>query len=303
MYQCCWDHEAAASAGHLHCLQRLQDQGHFLGLDSPERGSAGEVRRLQVWDAALSSCKAGHARVLSWLFASGWPAEVDAHVPWNLRDVVKPENWDYWMLPYTEDIQGTYPIDKIFLPEVQLCRYAVQNPDSACLEALINSGCRSRWLCDMAALEGRADLLDLAIERGCPVGKCSCYFAARAGHLPILQRLRCLGRTRRNWFLTTAATVAVDAGKTDCLKALLRWNRRSLDLQELSVNAMRRGHLECLKVLLGYVFSTDVSHIRMREHTSREPALVNEFPLSLFLGFLLGVACLPPLALGAVMGG
>jgi hypothetical protein len=187
--QCCRDDVAAATAGHLHCLQGLQERGQFLSLDSPERGSAGEVRKLQVWDAALSACQAGHARVLSWLFASGWPAEIDAYIPWHLWDLVKPEHWDDSKLPYVKVIRGLLPEERLFLPELELCRYAMRNPEPACLEALLNSGCRSRWMYVMAALEGRGDRLDLAAEQGCQLDFLSLVLAAQEGHLPILQRL------------------------------------------------------------------------------------------------------------------
>jgi hypothetical protein len=274
LWQCCWDHVAAASAGHLHCLQRLQEQGQFLGLDSPERSSAGEVRKLQVWDAAHSACKAGHAGILSWLFASGWPAEIDAHIPWHLRDLVKPEHWDAWNVPYLEGIRGISPMDKVFLPEVQLCRYAMQNPEPNCLEALMTAGCRSIWLCDMAVLEGKEGYLIRAVLRGCRMSVRSWVLAARAGNLPILQHLRGLAHTRRRheilWFAPTAARVAAEAGQKKCLKALLQWNTRSLNLQKLSVAAMRRGHLECLKVLLGYVSPHRcVTHTQARARNAR----------------------------------
>jgi hypothetical protein len=178
--QCCRNPLAAASAGHLQCLQCLQEQQRFLGLDSPERGSAGELRKLQVWDAAVSACKAGQPGVLAWLFASGWPAVVDAHAPWHLRNVVKPDLWDARKEPYLEVILGALEgradpelspemeVCRVYLPELRLCRYAMLNPDPACLQALLNSGCRSEWICLMAALEGRADFWDLAAEHGCP---------------------------------------------------------------------------------------------------------------------------------------
>jgi hypothetical protein len=84
---------AAASAGHLHCLKSLQQRGEFLGLGSPDRGSAGETRKLQVWQAALSACIAGHAGVLSWLFASGWFAEIDAYIPVGLQESMLTFSW------------------------------------------------------------------------------------------------------------------------------------------------------------------------------------------------------------------
>jgi hypothetical protein len=266
VYQCCLDHVTAASAGHVRCLQSLQMQGRFLGLDSPERGSAGEVRKLQVWEAAHCACKAGHAGVLSWLFAPGWPAEINAYVPRHLPDLVKPEHWDAQKVSCMEDIKGTPPQERVFVPELLLCRYAMQNPDPACLVALLNSGCRSKWICDMAALEGREDFWDLAAEHGCPFDLRSWVLAAREGQLPILRCLLRLGLSSagpaRNRpevleMLQISAMAAAEAGHADCLEALLRWNTGFLDLESLSVAAMERGHIPCLQVLLGYV-PTDV---------------------------------------------
>jgi hypothetical protein len=267
---------AAASAGHLHCLKSLQQGGLFLGLDSPDRGSAGELRKLQVWEAAHSACEADHAGVLSWLFASGWPTEIDACIPWHLRDVVAREHWDIWKLKYMQGFTFTLSPEKMFLPELQLYRYAMQKRSPACLQALLNSGCRSKWVSDMAALEGRDDFWDLAAEHGCPVDLRSWLIATRKGHSPILQRLLDQGLSSAarathkdrifalqtdeiSVVLQTCARDAAEGGHTDCLAAL--WNTgflRQKDVGLAIIAAMQRGHLACLQVLLGYVFPTAV---------------------------------------------
>jgi hypothetical protein len=179
--QCCRDHVAAASAGHVHCLQHMQQRGHFLGLDSPERAWAGEARRMQEWEAANVACEAGHARVVSWLFSSGWPAEEGVKFPWHLRDGVKPELWE------AGNLRRLGSISWAFLPELQLFRSALRNSGPDCLVALLDAGCCSGWICKLAALEGRADFWALALERGCPFDISHLIVAAWVGNLPCLE--------------------------------------------------------------------------------------------------------------------
>jgi hypothetical protein len=260
----------AASAGHVDCLKSLQQQGLFLDLDSPERGSAGVLRKLQVWEAANSACKASHAGVLSWLFASGWPADIDAHIPWHLRDVVAQELWDTWKLPYLNDFRRTPPEQKVylpkeeqvFLPELQLYRYAMQKSSPACLKALLSSGCRSKWVCNMATLDGREDFWDLAVQHGCPFDSRSLVFAAsQEGHLPILQRLLPLGLSRAKRAAQTerdllhrgrlSAEQEAQIGRDDFgeISAMLQ-SREIFAMLRISARvAAEGGHADCVEAL------------------------------------------------------
>jgi hypothetical protein len=249
---------AAASAGHLTCLKHFQERGLFLGLDSPERSSAGEARKLQVWNAAVAACREGQEPILSWLFlsrrTSGRPAEVDACIPWHLWDVVTLEDGD----------KCTESKVNLIIEEL-LSRYAILNPDTACLMALLEVGFKSRWMCLMAVRKGKADFLNHAVDWGCPYDYEVLYIAAELGHLPILERLwsllglDCIDEeqpdSKKVTAIELAAFRAAQYGQTDCLGALLRLGGPYLDisLRGLGLVAALGGHLSCLKALKKYV--------------------------------------------------
>jgi hypothetical protein len=88
--QCCENHMEAAKAGHLRCLERMKCEGRLLTSNSDERKTAGEVRKAELWDAALVACKARQAHVLKWLFRDGWPASVDATHKYSLSGLAQP---------------------------------------------------------------------------------------------------------------------------------------------------------------------------------------------------------------------
>eukprot|EP00884_Botryococcus_braunii_P013446 jgi/Botrbrau1/22101/Bobra.0206s0027.1 len=286
--KCCWRHVAAAEAGHLQCLQGLSEAGRFLPLDSPDRASAGEARKLEFWYAAFTACKADHAHLLSWLFASGWPSSFDARLPWHMgdmlesRDLVK-EGWPFPSLSWTDD-----EVRKQFMPELDLYRQAVRNPTWASLEALLKAGCHSVWICRLAAQEGKPAFLALAASCGCPCDAIALRIAARAGNLPLLKAVH-HAALRPNGFLShgieglsqddvvlikEAAKDVTEEGHAACLEALLEWfgsgaatsgisregglhcldalqRAGCLNLMEAVKDAAVTAKLECLKYLLG----------------------------------------------------
>eukprot|EP00884_Botryococcus_braunii_P005776 jgi/Botrbrau1/1519/Bobra.0107s0007.1 len=195
--QCCRDYLDAARAGHTQCLQGLSQAGSFLPLDSPDRASAGELRRLEVWQAAITTCRAGHRPTLSWLFASGWPSSIDAALTWQTRDtvdlhqlmerrsLVEKDQLISQVCNWGESYSSCYT-EKHFLLELDLYRYAMRNATPACLEALLEAGCRSVWICRLAALEGNAAFLALAANWGCPCDLIALQFAACSGDLLLL---------------------------------------------------------------------------------------------------------------------
>eukprot|EP00884_Botryococcus_braunii_P020324 jgi/Botrbrau1/6976/Bobra.0165s0012.1 len=143
--QCCGDHLDAARAGHTQCLQGLAEAGRFLPLGSPDRAAAGELRRLEVWQAAITTCRAGHKPTLSWLFARGWPSSIDAASNWQTRDTV-----DLRQVMERHDlgekdrlISEVCTSESSFLLELDLYRYAMRKATPECLEALLEAGCRS----------------------------------------------------------------------------------------------------------------------------------------------------------------
>jgi hypothetical protein len=239
-----------------HGLHHFQELGLFLRLDSPERISAGEARKLQVWNAAVAACREDQATVLTWLFLSGWPAEVDACIPWHLWDVVKLEDGDT-----CEESKVNLMIEEL------LSRYAILNPGTASLMALLEMGFKSKWMCLMAVREGRAEILDLVVDRERPCDYYDClYDAAKLGHLPILERLWSLLRldctvkeqpdSKAVKAIQRAARFAAEFGQTECLQALLHWGKRYLNLEDLGYYAACGGHLVCLQALHKYVYPT-----------------------------------------------
>eukprot|EP00884_Botryococcus_braunii_P021970 jgi/Botrbrau1/8457/Bobra.0237s0074.1 len=186
--QCCGDHLAAARAGHTKCLQGLAEAGRFLPLGSPDRAAAGELRRLEVWQAAITTCRAGRRPTLSWLFASGWPSSIDAALTWQTRDLVDlHELMDRRDLAETDRVISEVCCSETpFLLEVDLYRHALRKATPEYLEVLLEAGCRSVWICRLAALEGKGAFLALAAFRGCPCDLIALKFAARSGNIPLL---------------------------------------------------------------------------------------------------------------------
>lgn len=246
----------------MECLRRLQEAGRFLGLSDPERECAGEARKTEIWDAALAACKAGHAKVLSWLFSAGWPDLIDAAVPWYLSDLAKPRgkgNWEDLYIPGMPYKEGW------FLPEVKLYRYAMKHPDTACLEALLNAGCRSDWLCPIAALEGRERHLACAAARGAVCDARAMYPAAARGYLGVLQAAHQhatikagvpFGSSLTEWCgrdkVRCCLEAAAQNGHADCLGSLLTWFPDDSLWEPASFAAARAGHIHCLAELRRY---------------------------------------------------
>eukprot|EP00884_Botryococcus_braunii_P010031 jgi/Botrbrau1/19029/Bobra.0100s0057.1 len=74
--------------------------------------------------------------------------------------------------------------------EAKLYRSAVQNLDPNCLVVLLDAGCRSPVICEIAAQEGKEALLVLAALRGCPCSFQAMEIAARLRN-PSLVRAAC----------------------------------------------------------------------------------------------------------------
>eukprot|EP00884_Botryococcus_braunii_P022366 jgi/Botrbrau1/8813/Bobra.0335s0003.1 len=290
--QCCGGYMDAAEAGHLQCLQGLSEAGRFLSLGSPDRASAGESRKHEIWNAAFASCRADHAHMLSWLFESGWPSSFDAVLPWHMGDLLESRDlsrelviieklWDSLMIRHGE-------LREQFLPELDLYCQAKSNPTPACLEALLKAGCRSVWICRLAAQEQKPAFLTLAASWGCPCDQAAMWLAATDGNLPLLEAVHSAaslpkgflscgsaklrdyntlysikraaeGATKRGdaaclaalleWFGKAAATSGISlVGGLDCLRALQRVG--CLDLKEAVQHAADRAQVECLKYLL-----------------------------------------------------
>jgi Ankyrin repeats (many copies) len=243
----------AAKAGHLECLERMRQEGRLLSSDSQERKSAGEARRAELWDASLVGCKAGQAHALKWLFRDGWPASVDATSKHSLSGLAQPREGRSMEELY---ILGMNYRDEWFLAEVNLCRFALQTPDTACLEALLDAGCRSEWMCPMAALEGREAHLALAATRGYCCDARTLYVAAKAGNLTMLWAahgnatvaMSLLDKATRD-IVSGCLSAAAEAGSVECLRALLDWFECDRYFWSAMVAAIRAGHLDCLQEL------------------------------------------------------
>jgi hypothetical protein len=250
----------AAKAGHLGCLERMQHEGRLLSSCSQERKSAGEVRKAEFWDASLVACKAGQARVLTWLFRDGWPASVDATSEYSLSGLAQHLDRCKVQGLY---IPGMDYRDEWFLAEVNLCRFALQTPNTACLEALLDAGCRSEWMCPMAALEGREAHLALAAGRGCCCDARTLYVAAKACNLSMLLRVAKRHATIAKSLLyqceygitTVCLQAAAEVGGIECLRALLDcskdWSESELYwlLRAANAAAVRAGLVDWLPEL------------------------------------------------------
>eukprot|EP00884_Botryococcus_braunii_P011272 jgi/Botrbrau1/20145/Bobra.0173s0047.1 len=178
--KCCGNYKDAARAGHEHCLERLGRAGEFLPLDSPDWAAAGDARKAQAWEAAAVACSADRAPLLRWLFRAGWPKSSDVVAPWNF-----PDSFSWWHCLQTASRQKFGD----FIPEheYELYYHAVRSSTTACLEALLEAGCRSPWLCTIAAAEGQEARLRLAARAGCPCDIRVLDIAARSGRLAVLE--------------------------------------------------------------------------------------------------------------------
>eukprot|EP00884_Botryococcus_braunii_P006198 jgi/Botrbrau1/1557/Bobra.0107s0045.1 len=264
----CCDHVAAAGAGHLNCLEELCQMGNFLPLGSPDWAAAGEARKFQVFEAALAACSNGQAHVLSWLFSSGWPSPIETVFTWLVQDLWEPppdfasafpwlqEDFEPCLLRVEGDVEP-------FWLEVRLCRCAVQQEKTCCLEALLDAGCRSKWICRVAAVEGKADFLALAARRGCPCDLWVWRYAASTGKHAVLELLTdaemrsiakkgfiadCLSHGRcRTWMEVLTGDAAVD-GQWECLEILKRAG--CTDWSMAAISAAWGGQLEILQNLI-----------------------------------------------------
>eukprot|EP00884_Botryococcus_braunii_P003816 jgi/Botrbrau1/13435/Bobra.0082s0039.1 len=207
----CADHVDAALAGHVRCLAQLCEKGLFLPLNSPDWQSAGEARKCQAFEAAIAGCSSGRAAVLAWIFSSGWPSNIKAIWCWHTRDL-----WEQH-----EDLKKAFPGLKIdtepFVLEYKLYCCAVQQPTPSCLTALLDAGCRSEWICRIAA------------KRGCPCDLWVWEFAASTGNHAVLELLESSTAMRR------LANRVSDRGQ--------------FSMERLTRIAAANGHWECLQIL------------------------------------------------------
>eukprot|EP00884_Botryococcus_braunii_P008646 jgi/Botrbrau1/17783/Bobra.0127s0036.1 len=268
--QACRDFKEAARAGHEHCLQRLGGLGEFLPLDSPDWAAAGEARKAQAWEAAAVACSADRAPLLKWLFRARWPPSSGAIAPWHM-----PDSFSHWHCLRTAD--GTAFEHFILKHEYELYYNAVRSSTIACLEALLEAGCRSPWLCAIAAAEGQEGHLRLAARAGCPCDIRVLDIGASSGRLAVLKAVyeegpdsltsrRFVGLNaaalteglyddpvarlsvkRASMRLTSIAEGAALKGRVECLEALLTWFGDNTWLPSLVFKAASSGHLDCLQ--------------------------------------------------------
>lgn len=196
----CKDSTDAAQRGCVGCLKRMWNSGDFLPLRDPNRGSAGEARRLDAWTAGAAACKAGQMRVLSWIMPGCWPQNIDAVVPWDLRDVLNEWSVERHILKLANDIIPALSSEEYealvrrmvpgetapTLAEWSLFKAAVRGPSLGCLVMLLDSGCRSPWLCTAAVYVNNVDALRLAMDQGCPCDVWTIFGATCTGNKNLL---------------------------------------------------------------------------------------------------------------------
>jgi hypothetical protein len=254
--QCCHNHIEAAQAGHIPCLERLKEDGRLLTTDHYFRSSQNkelswEAQKFELWDAALVACKAGHAPVLTWLFGNDmalWPSVVDAKPAHSLSGLAQPLEWsqeEKLHLPYI-DRHDWYHV------EVNLCHFAVINPSTACLKALLKAGCRSLWICLLAAREGREEHFALAVQHRCSCDPATLYFAAKGGNVNVLQAAQRHAKVALILFNHDCViTAAAKGGRLECLRALLdSFGSEERCLLPAARAAVEGGHLDCVQELV-----------------------------------------------------
>eukprot|EP00884_Botryococcus_braunii_P016745 jgi/Botrbrau1/3754/Bobra.0363s0031.1 len=294
-YECgCRDHLHAAGAGHVQCLQRLEKVGLFLGLGDPGREEAGEARKTQAWEAAHAACGADRSVVLKWIFAGGWPPLGDAVPPWNKRT---KQDWKF------SDADLGRPEDGLRLPNVVVSQYeyllyrcAVRCHTPACLEVLLDAGCRSELLCVIAADAGNLERLQLATSRECPCGLWAMWAAARAGSHSCLQlawdkwrqsegALEQQGDVKIN--ILCIVHKAALQGHAKCLELLWEWfgAKYAVDFEQFAVaGAAHAGHIKCLQamhrrgVLIEHSWKLAASAAASQGHLDCIEYLLEQFP-------------------------
>eukprot|EP00884_Botryococcus_braunii_P018384 jgi/Botrbrau1/5229/Bobra.0172s0092.1 len=263
--ECCGDYLVAARAGHTQCLQSLAEAGRFLPLGNPNRAAAGEFRKLEFWQAAITTCRAGHRPTLSWLLASGWPSSIDPLLLWQTRDTVNlhhlMERGD--LVEKDSLISDACKSEKPFLVELDLYRHAMRKATPECLEALLEAGCRSVWICRLAALEGNAACLALAAAWGCPCDLIALRFAAYSGDLTLLMAAYSAARLpngelcagvgklseAQSKHISHAVQFAASKGHAACLVALVGWFEKSIVGLGLADTVAVKGDLNSLQTL------------------------------------------------------
>lgn len=163
-------------------------------------------------------------------------------------------------------LSSRMPMLASFPGEVDLYCFAMRAPE--CLVALLQAGSHSAWFCRVAAIEGRPDLLALAVQHGCLCDPMCLFSAAREGHVAVLHDVLRLGTDfcmeythggTGQWSVRAMAEgAAVEAainGHRPFLEALtlLRLRRDTLIVrQELLEGAMAGGHVDCLELFQGW---------------------------------------------------
>jgi hypothetical protein len=208
-----------------------------------------------VWEAATAACKAGHGHVLRWIFSSGWPSQVDGDLPWHLLDILD-EGENLWPDAF-RTIQWT--IAHPGRLEFELYMYALQTEDAACLEALLDAGCRSPWICVVAAYLGKATLLNMATDRGCRFNHIVPPIDPRHDSLDLLQAVcrnkssgdppgdisTIINLVRRHF--KTAYRLAAESNNLKRLDELLRTYQDVEGIAIAAIWAAHYGHVEFLQ--------------------------------------------------------
>jgi hypothetical protein len=293
-WQCpgCRDYKDAVRAGHFVCLWRLGEKEEYLNFNVYARKwvLAGEARQAQPWEAAALACKNEHSLMLQFILMAirpttleydtvrlplysfadvglPWPTTAKI-VPWHMRgNLYNSRSLRNWLTGEPEDI--------ILDIEYALYFHAVQGHTTDCLEVLLNEGCRSPWLCAIAAALGKPDRLKMAARRKCPCDWRMLEIAALSGRLDTLEAVYEVGSDtyqpgfmffslRARWANVPRHKIAglmesvVALGHAECLGALLGWfGYEASDVLVLlyfqrrspATIAAASGHLNCLHLL------------------------------------------------------
>lgn len=155
-------------------------------------------------------------------------------------------------------IPGMHYDDTWFI-EVNMCRYALRNSSNASLKTRLKAGCRSKWLCPLAALERREDCLALAATKyGCVCDAHAINVAAYTCDLSMLHAAH--KHASLQWggappdlyerhTLDKSIEIVAGKGSAECLGALLDWLHSEASANAAAQRAAEAGHLNCLEEL------------------------------------------------------
>jgi hypothetical protein len=191
-----WLQYAAGKAADLSTLQLAHDLGLELNAEVLRGAAASASLPKLGWLHTIMNCElpddicryaasSGSVDVLSWLMQRDCPLDSEAYTyaaeygQWDMLKVLRAEGLEWgssWLRPRS----GQAP-----------CSIAIEKGNLEAMRWLYENGCPqcSRYLGELAAEGGSIEALRYAKEQGCVFTEDLIIFAARGGHVPVLEYL------------------------------------------------------------------------------------------------------------------